>query len=188
MKKKRINLLENRVDYQNALRLFYYVRVSSFFFFFIFLLVFFFSNLRLINDKKKLDSFFNQKKILLENEQSNIDEKVKINLLNKKYQNIQLFLKDDAQFLPYYNLLLSSLKTATAEPTLLSFTIDKEKNTEFNVGFSNFKQVIDFLNFIEGDYFLNKFESLVLNGFSISEKTMNLSFKGKFIFLKNENL
>ena len=46
--------------------------------------------------------------------------------------------------------------------------------------------MIKFLSFIENEDFLNKFETLVLNGFSLNPSKMELLFKGKFISLKNE--
>lgn len=187
MKKKRINLFENQTEYQKIERLFYYFRISTFLLLFVFLLTFFVSNFKLIADKRRLEQLFNQKKYLLETSRNQTVEEAKINLIKNKYLDIQLFLNEDAHFLPYYSLLAESLKFATPEPTLLTFKIDKEKNTEFKLGFSTFNQMVSFLTFIEKEDFLNKFETIVLEGFSTIESKMELSFKGKFISLKNEN-
>jgi len=186
MRKKRLNLLGSRVEYLKVERQFYYIRVATIVLFFVFLLIFFITNLKFLADKKQLDALFTQKKILLENQHENINEKAKIKLLFDKHQKIQSFLKDDARFLPYYQLLIETLKTATPEPSLLSFKIDKEKNTDFILGFSDINQLIRFLSFIEEQNFLDKFESLILNGFSFGQSRAELSFKGKFISLKNE--
>ena len=187
MKKKRINLFGSRFEYLQIEKQFYYVRLLTVVLFFAFLFIFLLTNLKLLADKKQLDQAFAQKKVLLENQQENVNEEARIRLLFNKHQDIQNFLKDDAHFLPYYQLLVSTLKTATPEPTLLSFKVDKEKNTEFTLGFTDINQMTKFLSFIENEDFLNKFETLVLNGFSLNPSKMELSFKGKFISLKNEN-
>ena len=186
MKKKRINLLGSRFEYLQIEKQFYYVRLLTVVLFFAFLFIFLLTNLRLLEDKKQLDQTFAQKKVLLENQQENVKEEAKIKLLFNKHQDIQNFLKEDSHFLPYYQLLIASLKIATPEPALLSFKVDNQKNTEFILGFSNFDQMIKFLSFIENEDFLNKFETLVLNGFSLDTSKMELLFKGKFISLKNE--
>jgi len=188
MKKKRINLFGSKIEYFKIEKQFYYIRVFTVVLFFVFLFIFLFINIKLISYKKQLYTLFAQKKVLLENQQENVNEEAKIKILFNKHQNIKNLLKEDAHFLPYYELLISSLKTATPEPNLLSFKVDKQKNTEFILGFSNFDQMIKFLIFIENEDFLNKFETLVLNGFSLNQSKMELSFKGKFISLKNEIL
>jgi len=187
MKKKRINLFGSRVEYLQIEKKFYYVRIASFVLFFVFLFIFFLTNLILLVDKKQFDALFVQKKILLENQQANINEEAKIRLIFNKHQEIQSYLENDARFLPYYQLLISTLKTATPEPSLLFFKIDKEKNAEFTLGFTDINQMVKFLNFIEDENFINNFESLVLNSFSFTQSKTELSFKGKFVSLKNEN-
>jgi len=182
MKKKRINLFGSRFEYLQIEKQFYYIRLLTVVLFFAFLFIFLLTNLKLLADKKQLDQAFAQKKFLLENQQENVKEEAKIKLLFNKHQDIQK--KEDAYFLPYYQLLIASLKTATPEPDLLSFKVDNQKNTEFILGFSNFDQMIKFLSFIEKEDFLNKFETLVLNGFSLNPSKMELLFKGKFISLK----
>jgi len=188
MKKKRINLFGSQFDYLQTEKKSYYIRLFTVVLFFLFLFILLLVNVKLIYDKKQLDNLFAQKKILLENQQENVDDEAKIRIIFNKYQDLQNFLKEDANFLPHYQLLISTLKTATPEPTVLSFKIDKQKNTEFILGFSNFDQMIKFLTFIENEDFLNKFETLILSGFSLNQSKLELSFKGKFISLKNENI
>jgi len=187
MKKTRINLLSNSLEYIKIEKQFYYLRLITIVLFFIFIFIFLIVNITLYFDKKQIDNLIIQKKVLLENQKKNIFDETKIKIIFNKYQNFKKFLNNDANFLPYYELLVSSLKTATPEPVLLSFKVDKEKNTEFILGFNNIETMIKFLNFIENENFLNKFENLLLDGFSLDESKMELSFKGKFISIKNEN-
>jgi hypothetical protein len=186
MNKKRINLLQSRYDYQKIEKIFLYIRYLTFFLIFIFFVLFVLVNLTVISYKKKFDNLSSQKIELIQELNTFINDEAKINLFQNKYQVFSEFLNEDAQFLPYYHLLTSSLKSATPEPTLVSFKINKEKYTEFTLSFSNFEQMINFFNFIENENFLNKFENIVLNGFSSGESKIQLTFKGKFISLKNE--
>jgi len=184
MNKKRINLLQNRYDYQKVEKFFYYLRFFTFFLIFLFFLIFIIINFFTVSYRKKIDLLSSQKLNLIQELNNFINDEAKIYLFQNKYQALSQFLNEDAQFLPYYNLLISSLKSATPEPTLVFFRIDKEKNTEFILAFLNFDQMIKFLKFIEDENFLNKFENIVLNSFSTNTSKIELSFKGKFISLK----
>lgn len=187
MKKKRINLFGSRIEYFQIEKQFYYLRILTIILFFTLIFIFIFINIKFFSDQKQLSNLINKKKVLLENQQQNLNEEAKIKIAFNKYQDIQSYLKNDANFLPYYQILISTLKTATPEPVILSFKVDKEKKTNFTLGFSDINQIIKFLDFIEEENFLNKFETLVLKGFSISESKTELTFEGRFISIKNEN-
>jgi len=186
MNKKRINLLQSRYDYQKIEKIFFYIRYLTFFLIFIFIIIFILVNLTNISYKKEIDGLYSKKIELIKELNNYINEEAKINIFQNKYQAFSEFLNEDARFLPYYYLLTSSLKSATPEPTLVSFKINKEKYTEFTLSFSNFEQIINFFNFIEDENFLDKFENINLDGFSSTESKTELTFKGKFISLKNE--
>mgnify|MGYP001108509638 CR=1 FL=1 len=186
MNKKRINLLQSRYDYQKFAKIFYYIRLLTFFLIFLFFLIFVSINFTMLNYKKEIDNLSSQKAALLQQANNFIDDEAKINYFQNKYQSFSQFLNEDAKFLPYYSLLVNSLKSATPEPELISFKIDKERNTEFVLSFSTFEQMTKFFTFIENEAFLTKFENIVLNNFSTNQSKSQLTFKGKFVSLKNE--
>ncbi len=135
----------------------------------------------LLQEKQKLYNF-----IL-----ANKDEVAKMNLYTKKNNQLKTFLKDDAEFLPYYNLLkdaLSKNQTANFNPDLDYMQIDKDKNTEFSVKFAEYEPAYTFLKIMESSEFLNNFSELKLIGFTLTNKIQTfddkkgyeLQFKGKF--------
>jgi hypothetical protein len=122
---------------------------------------------------------------------ANKDEVAKMNLYTKKNSQLKTFLKDDAEFLPYYNLLkdaLSKNDTANFNPALDYMQIDKDKNTEFSVKFADYEPAYKFLKIMESEEFLNNFIELKLIGFTLTnsiktadeQKGYVLQFKGKF--------
>ncbi len=110
----------------------------------------------------------------------------KLSYLSSKDDSLNKFLKNDAEFLPYYNLLKDVLAFSSESPILDTMTLDKNKSTEFVVRFSDYEPAFEFLRFIESDTFLSNFEDLKLNSFSLSQESAyttggyELHFQGKF--------
>ena len=121
----------------------------------------------------------------------NKDEIAKMNLYSHKNEQLKTFLKDDAEFLPYYNLLKDALvknEDPTQNPVLDYMSIDKNKNTEFTVTFTEYQPAYEFLRVMESQAFLDNFIELKLTGFNINDSATSFSnkrgyelqFKGKF--------
>ncbi len=189
--KKRINLL--RLDNQTGpppivRRIEQYSIWVGLFLFFIFLGInAFFLFLRL-----KLNDYNQQKANLIAKINENQDIEAQILYFSRKEDQVTTFLKDDAQFLPYYNLLKDLLVFSSNSPVLQSMTLDKNKVTDFVVGFPAFDQAYQFLHFIESENFLDNFSELTLNNLTIAERSSitnntpvanqgyQLHFHGKF--------
>lgn len=226
MKKTRINLLSSRVDYQRIEKYFFYIRacaIGSGILFFVALSYIFF---HLNNQNSKIQRFLNQKKMYLLQLQDKKDIEAQMMYIEKKYEVIQQFEKDDVRALPYYNLLITALsqnsQTQSPPPSQLigsssanlasmsaqvqnstrgilkTFFIDKGRNVEFKVAFSNFSSLVDFTKFVESDTFLKNFERLSLKSFSLSnlssldqptsaKERYELSLRGKFILINETN-
>ncbi len=192
MKKTKINLLISREDYRKLENFFYRLRILVAVVGIIFfgILLFFFTFLSQQN--KTITSLLEQKKLILQSLKNKENEEAKIVYLGKKYLALKEFIKDDANFLPYYNLLNSALSEATQSAELKLFKITKNREADFTVNFDNFSQVMSFFKFIESETFLKNFEKIVLKSFSINtdeidkKENYELTFTGHFIPI-NEN-
>lgn len=117
-----------------------------------------------------------------------LDEKeaeVNVRYFKSKQTQMNTFLKNDANFLPYYTVLKKSLDEAESKPILDTIDIDKDRNTRFIVRFTNYDEMDLFLKYIESEVFLKNFSSLSLQTFSINKQTVSgnrfeLELKGKF--------
>ncbi len=139
-----------------------------------------------MTQNKTIKSLFEQKKILLQSLKDKEAYEAKVSYLEKKYSFLKEFLKDDAQTLPYYNLLNSALSLSTQSAQLRSFKIDKNRHVDFTVIFNNFSEMMAFFKFIESEKFIKNFENIILKSFSISigeqeNESYELSFTGRFI-------
>lgn len=102
-----------------------------------------------------------------------LDEKeVEANMRYFKSKQTQLnnFLKDDANFHPYYEVLVNSIGAANANAVLDTIDIDKKRKTRFVVKFTNDEEMLRFLKNIESDDFLKNFVSLSLQNFSLNKQ------------------
>lgn len=99
-----------------------------------------------------------------------------------KKEQLKKFMKDDAQFLPYYTIIQDSLNTSSNAATIQKMLIDKTKKTEFNISFNDYDAMNVFIKYIESDKFLKNFESLTLENFSLNKsgKGYEIDFTGKF--------
>lgn len=103
-----------------------------------------------------------------------------------KKDQLKTFLKDDAQFLPYYNILQDSIKEASDEGRVQAMVIDKDKKTKFVINFTDYDALYSYLKYVESDDFLRHFETLKLSSFSLDQaegaqlKGYELKFEGVF--------
>ena len=108
-----------------------------------------------------------------------------------KQTQVNTFLKDDAHFLPYYQVLKQSLEETSDETILEAIDIDKDRNTRFMVKFKNSDEMLSFLRYIEGEGFLKNFVSLTLQSFSLNQQQATgnryqLELRGVFKELNSE--
>ncbi len=104
-----------------------------------------------------------------------------------KQKQISLYLKNDVNFFPYYNLLNDSLKSSSPEAQLDSVLIDRSKEADFSVAFVDFPSLLSFLKFAESEVFLKNFTDLSLKGFNLGtqqNKSLKLTFNGIFKDIK----
>lgn len=193
MKKSRINLLLTKENYQKYEEYFKYLKIGFFILIFLYFIIFFYF---LINLKIKSDqeNYLNLKKnSLLNLLQGKIDDEAKINLITKKYQALENFLKDDAFSSYYYKILKSSLNQSSQSAILKTFDIDKQRNVNFSVIFYDFADLKRFFQYFEDKNFTKNFEQLTLKNFNIigaldnQQENYQLDFKGKFYPLEKIN-
>ena len=92
-----------------------------------------------------------------------------------KQAQVNTFLKDDANFLPYYQILKDSLAGTDDKAILDTVDIDKDRNTSFIVRFSSFDDVLLFLKYVEEESFLKNFTTLTLQSFNLTQQSSNMS-------------
>ena len=189
MKKTKINLIINREDYQKYEKYFYWLKIVTYslFGFFLFLFLIFFIFIKKNSDDN--DKLILQKSSLLKALAEKKGDEARIFYLQKKYDDLNNFLKDDAFSSTYYGLLNQALKQSSESSTLESFKIDKNRQVEFSISFNEFPELMNFFKFIELEIFLKNFETISLKNFSIigdKDKNENyeLSFAGVFIKIK----
>jgi hypothetical protein len=194
MKKTKINLLSGKDEYlkiQKSLQIFHSAIVLYTFLFVAAVLVFVFIQYR---QNQNIQDLIDQKRSLLLSLSNSKDQEAKLVFVAKKVKAYNQFLLDDAHFLPYYNLLISALKTSseslggTSSATLNAFSIDKDRTSTFTLSFSSVAEMLDSFRYIESTTFLKNFEQLSLSGLNLGANFSDntLSFKGKFIKLANE--
>lgn len=120
-------------------------------------------------------------KYLLEEKESEVN----VRYFKSKQTQMNSFLKNDAHFLPYYTVLKKSLDDATIPPLLDTIDIDKDRNTRFIVKFNSYDEMLFFLKYVEDEIFLQHFNSLTLQTFTIDKQTIRgnrfeLELKGQF--------
>lgn len=185
--KNRINLLSKQEKYLKLARLFESLRIGIMVLgLAIFTLDIIFFGF-LIRQKRQLDLLSTEKKKILDFLLANKEAEAKFVYFRNKENQISALLKNDVQFYPYYNVLNTSLSSASPSGRLESLIIDKNKEVEFSVGFNDIASLTSFFKFAESESFLSNFAKLNLNGFNIGKqggKSYQLGFKGKFNNLK----
>ncbi|QQG43921.1 MAG: hypothetical protein HYW86_03565 [Candidatus Roizmanbacteria bacterium] len=186
IKKKRINLFSKTS--RKSFSLFFtdkvvlYATISGIMLFIIFV------SLNFINftQKNKIQSLLQEKqkylKFFIDNQ--NEDAETKFFLLKKDQLN--KFLKDDARFLPYYNVLNESIGIASSTAKIEALSIDKKKNTAFTLSFEDYDAMYNFIKYIESETFTKNFDELTLKSFFLTQLPSSntngykLSFEGLF--------
>ncbi|MCS6956395.1 MAG: hypothetical protein NZM02_00915 [Patescibacteria group bacterium] len=197
MKKKSINLIINREDYQKYEDFFLVFKKIVFGLFFLFFIILFYF-LIIINSLNKKIELLNLEKIsVLKIINENTEKYVKLNYLKTKYFDLKNFLKEDSNSSPYYSLLSNALAESSESAIIKEFNINNKREVDFTIGFSDFLSLRNFFQFIESDVFLKNFENISLKNFLVIGATENekenyeLSFYGKFLpyekIIKNNN-
>ncbi len=119
------------------------------------------------------------------------DIEANMRYFKSKQTQVNTFLKEDAQFLPYYQVLKSSMSGLNDENILQVIDIDKDRKTRFVVKFSKREEMLAFLKYIEAEDFLKNFVSLTLQNFSLNEEQTKgaqyqLELQGVFKEIKTE--
>lgn len=189
--KKRINLFIKKKNNSIAPfatdRINFYSTITGVILFVIFLIFIFLQ----VQVQAQKNSLINEKEELYNFILANKDDVAKMNLYTHKNEQLQLFLKDDAEFLPYYNLLKDALDKngdPALDPVLDYMSINKDKRTEFTVRFTEYQPAYEFLKVMESQEFLDNFIDLKLVGFNLNDTVTafsqkegyELQFKGKF--------
>jgi hypothetical protein len=184
MKTTTINLLSNKEDYYAIQKRFYILRITTLILTFCLLayagvLAFYFTL-----QNNQVQNLLDEKQKLLSQTSMHQTDQAKLLLLSKKLQYFQDFSRDDAQFTPYYNLLLDTLKTSSQSGTLTDFQITKDRHVSFILKFSNIPDMLASFSVIESPTFLKNFLTLKLNDFTGTSSRLTayeLSFEGIFI-------
>jgi len=187
MKKKGINLIVNREDYHKIETVFSYLKLSIIVLFVLFLVIssYFLISLKKKDNQLRIINLEKQSVLRLINENS--QKFAQLNYLRQKYQLLKTYIKDDANSSPYYSLLNEALKDASNSAQIKEFNIDKNRQVDFTIAFSDFPSLRNFFKVIESQKFLKNFESIYLKSFNVIGATIDrkenyeLSFYGKFI-------
>lgn len=140
-----------------------------------------------IYQKMKIQSLLSKKQELLNFVVQNKNSEIETTYFLLKRDQLKKFLKDDAEFLPYYTILRNSFNTSSTESANIeSMIIDKSKKTQFTIRFNDYNAMYAFIKYIESDTFLKYFETLTLTNFTLGNggagqsKGYELNFEGKF--------
>lgn len=193
MKKTKINLIISREDYQKYEKYFYWLKIATYglFGFFLFLFLIFFILVKISSNNN--DRLILQKSSLLKALTEKKGDEARIFYLQKKYDDLNIFLKDDAYTSLYYGLLNQALKQSSESSTLQSFEINKNRQVMFSVTFEEFSELMNFFKFIESKIFLKNFETISLKSFTIisdnnKKENYELSFAGIFVKIKQDTI
>lgn len=185
MKKKEINLLTNQRDFNRVEKFFRRFRRLILIYSLLFVLLILVLGLLIYRQNSQIQAFLEQKKNYLSILGENGGQEAKLIYIGKKLNSYEKFIRNDAEFLPYYNLLIGSLSTGQIPASLSSLTIEKSRNTTFSLSFDNSDSLLKSFDFLESDDFLKYFENLSISQFQAQAGEKNsgppqLSFTGKF--------
>lgn len=181
--KKHINLLYDRRDYIYIETIFLYFRRLTYIFFAVCLLITAISFVLKEIEKKKYTTLLSKKEALLKASLSGRDFETKTLFVNDKASEANQYLADDVNFLPYYELLKQYLPVSTTSAEIKLISHDNKKNTSFVVEFSDHDSFIEFIDRVEDPTFLDIFNELSIQSFSISDKRKgiySLKLTGRF--------
>ncbi len=183
MKKTSINLLTNKQDYYGLEKKFGLVRKITLGY----CIVVFAAGLTFAyaysQEQISLKNLYSQKQALLSQIAMYKNDEAKMSLFAKKLEYFDTFSREDARFSPYYNLLVSTLKTSSSSAQLSQFKITKDRSVDFNLTFDTLAEALTVFGDVESEQFTKHFETLVLNTFTGSDQESTkyeLQFKGVF--------
>lgn len=180
--KSRINLLKRERKYQQYELYFHYLRIGTFVYCGIFVVTVMGLLFYLYNVNNQYAALLRQKQESAQYLLQNKDTEAEFVYFGGKLLEISKLLKEDVNFQPYYNLLITSLDQASQEAHFNSVTIDKSKSVQFTVSVENYSSLLGFLKYVETDNFLRYFKDITLINFDLADnnKKYTLTFKGKF--------
>jgi len=126
---------------------------------------------------RQLEQQMLAKKNLLSFLSNNKEVEAEFAYFHNKQNRLITILNQDVKFLPYYNLITDSLKSASPEPTLDTIIINKDRTVNFTLIFNDANSVIPFLKFAESDQFVSNFSQLVISQFNIESGKDTTSYK-----------
>ncbi|MEK7522528.1 MAG: hypothetical protein AAB569_03035, partial [Patescibacteria group bacterium] len=168
MKKSSINLLVNREDYQKYENLFQRFKLTATLLTVILTIIFAYFYFSIKNKFNVYEKMNLEKKNYLQLLTERRKDEAKINYIGKKYSDLKNFLKNDAASVAYFELLSNAINNSSESAKLKSFVVDKTRNTSFEITFSLFEKMMDFLKFAESEIFLNNFENISLKNLIIA--------------------
>lgn len=170
--RKRANLLLQKKDYLKREKFFYYFRCITIGFGVISIIILISIIYLTVNVKMESDSLdikISDKQKFINN---NIELKTGINYFNQKNNLVSDILKKDVNFLPYYNKLYEFIPLSTDEAIINNINFNNKREVDFTVSFTSFEYFKDFLGALQAKTFLDIFDALTLQSFSIKEGTM----------------
>lgn len=185
--KKKANLLLRKKNYQQLEKFFAYFRVVTFFLvaaLFISIISLFLLMNSIKTQRQKLTA---AKELLLTSIISRKDIETKALYFNQKGVALNTYLKDDVNFLPYYNQLQTYLPISSQSASIESIDYDNKRNVSVVLKFTNYDDFYNSLSSLQNSRFLSIFDSLSLEAFSITEAKVNnysLQLVGKLKELK----
>ena len=126
---------------------------------------------------RQLEQLMLEKKNLLNFLSKNKEVEAEFAYFHNKQNRLITILNQDVKFLPYYNLITDSLKSASPEPKLDTIIINKDRSINFTLIFNDANSVIPFLKFAESDQFVNNFSQLIISEFSITSEKDSQSYQ-----------
>lgn len=200
--KKRLNLLNRKKRFDAfasyALKIKRFGTVAGIALFFVFLYVV----INTITLKNEISQLAKKKELYLSVLFNEKDVEANIRYFKGKQTQLLNYEKDDAHFVPYYQVLLNVLSSSASQSARLdTIEIDKNRDTSFVVKCNEYNGMVAFLKYVESDEFLSNFETLSMASLNLSRespdairganqqkvnKNYQLQFKGRFKELIDE--
>ncbi len=181
--KKRVNLLLKKRSYQNLERILKGVKgLSLILVIFTFISLFVLLLLKNI-EKQHYQKLQTQKESLLESILKRKNTEQQALYFNQKSSLINLYLQNDVNFLAYYKELQNYLPLASTSASIDKIDYDSKHNFKMVIKIDNYSTFYNYLTYIQNPQFLNIFETLKLDSFTINEahtNNYNLSLSGRF--------
>lgn len=192
MHTSRINLFQKTEEYKRIARIFSGVRVVFGFVLTLLLAIFvaFFSYTQ--SQQKILSDLVREHNKLQRQIITTKADEAELLYFSQKEKQLRDILKEDVQFLPYYNRVLSAVKNFPNSSGAKLSAIDLNKNREvlFTVKFDTYEAFVDFLTYVESEQFLSYFTDLKITNFYLTrdraQRNYALDFTGKFQPITNE--